>query len=217
MPVIYGNVNVPSNTSAADGSNSPALQGKQGELLDANLHGKYYTQAYRGLSFNGQTLVAGVVVPIYNTTTQVFGIWNRAGNTRNAALQTFDAGVAAVGTGVVSNMGFSQTANAGGSLATGQISAFTPATPIAGSIGVSGGNTVSFTQTAATTIASTWLMTLNYSYFSTAFLTSPQVGAHYDFDEGVIVPPNWAIWAGCSTAANGSTMNLGLRWSEPPV
>ena len=61
------------------------------------------------------------------------------------------------------------------------------------------------------------LMTLNDSYFSTAFLASPGPGLHYDFDEGVIVPPNVAVWVSQVTAANGGTWALSLRWGEPPL
>jgi hypothetical protein len=217
---ISGIVNAPSIVSNADGTQPIALMGKQAELLVAELHGKYYTQAYRGQSFLGVTANAGVAIPAYNTTAQTFGIWNKAGNTRNAALQVLDAGIDAVGTGVVSNFALSQSASAGSALATGGISAFTAGTAttiFGGNIGIAPANTVSFTPSAATTLASTFLMSLNYSYFSTALLSSPQVGLHYDFDEGVIVPPNWAVWVGGATVSNGGTWNLGLRWSEPPL
>jgi hypothetical protein len=218
---IQGIVNPPANLSVSDGLSPVALMGKAAELMVAELHAKYYTQAYRGVAFLGVTAPGGVALPAYNTTAQVFGLWNRAGNTRNAALQVLDAGIVAVGTGVVSNFALSQTQGAGSALATGQISAFTAGsatTIFGGNIGVTGGgNTVSFTPSAATSLASTFLMSLNYSYFSTAFLASPGPGLHYDFDEGVIVPPNVAVWLGGATVSNGGTWDVGIRWSEPPL
>jgi len=214
---IQGIVNPPGNQSVNDGLQPIALMGKAAELLVAELHAKYYTQAYRGTSYIGSTAGAGVVTPIYTTTSQTFGIWNVAGNTRNAALQVLDAGINAVGTGVVSNFCLAQSLNAGSALATGGISAFTAGTPSTGVVGSQAQNTVRFTPSAATTLASTLLMTLNYSYFSTAFLSSPGPGLHYDFDEGVIVPPNVAVWVSQVTAANGGTWALSLRWGEPPL
>ena len=214
---ISGIVNPPGNASLGDTAQPIALMGKAAELLVAELHAKYYTQAYRGTAYIGTTAGAGVVTPIYTTTSQTFGIWNIAGNTRNASLQVLDAGINAVGTGVVSNFCLSQSLNAGSALATGGISVFTAATPSGAIVGSQAANSVRFTASAATTLATTLLMTLNYSYFSTAFLASPGVGLHYDFDEGVIVPPNTAVWVSQVTAANGGTWSLSLRWGEPPL
>jgi hypothetical protein len=216
---IQGIVNAPANQSVTDGLSPVALMGKAAELLTAELHAKYYSQAYRGVAFLGSTAGGGVAIPIYNTTAQVFGLWNRAGNTRNAALQVLDAGIVSVGSGVVSNFTLGQSTNAGSGIATGNISAFTAgtATTLTGqNVGVLLGNSVSFTPSAATTLAALFLMSLNYSYFSTAFLASPAPGLHYDFDEGVIVPPNLAVWLS-SNVANGGTWNASLRWSEPPL
>lgn len=214
---LSGIVNAPANASISDGSQPIWLMGKAAEGLIAALHAKYYTQAYRGTSYIGTTAAAGVVTPIYTTTAQTFGIWNRSGNTRNAALQVLDAGINAVGTGVVSNFCLSQTLNAGSGLASGNISAFTAVAPQTSVVGLSGANTVSFAPGTATTLATTLLMSLNYSYFSTAFLSTPGPGLHFDFDEGVIVPPNVAVWVSQVTAANGGTWALSLRWGEPPL
>lgn len=214
---VSGIVNAPANASVTDGLQPIALMGKSAELLVAELHAKYYTQAYRGISYIGSTAGAGVVVPTYSTTSQVFGIWNPAGNSRNAALQILDGGINAVGTGVVSNFVLGQNLNAGSATATGGITNFTAGTPSPGTVGATAANTVRFCPLTATTPVPTILMTLNYTYFSTAFLASPVPGIHYDFDEGVIVPPNVAIWVSTSTLANGSTWSLALRWGEPPI
>ena len=57
---VSGIVNAPANASIADGSQPIALMGKSAELIVAELHGKYYTQAYRNNLFNGSTAIAGV-------------------------------------------------------------------------------------------------------------------------------------------------------------
>ena len=212
---LQGLVAAPSNVSVNDGLSPVALQGKQAELIVAELHGKYYTQAYRNNLFNGSTAIAGVTLPAYNTTTQVFGLWNPAGNTKNAVLVSLDIGLVS-GADILSNWTLSQSLNAGSALATGGISAFTAGTPQGGNIGVSGGNSVRFTPSAATTLASTFLMTLGLSFNTTTTTTNYAVSLHYDFDGKVIVPPNSAVWA-TNNAASGSVADLSLFWEEVPV
>ena len=212
---LQGYVGAPSNTSAADGTSPIVLQGKQAELIVAELHGKYYTQAYRNNLFNGSTAIAGVTVPAYNTTGNVFGLWNPAGNTKNAVLVSLDIGLVS-GALILSNWTLSQSLNAGSALATGGISAFTSATPQGGNIGVSGGNSVRFTPSAATTLASTFLMTLGMSYNTTTTVANQLQTVHYDFDGKVIVPPNSAVWV-TNNAASGGTFDLTLFWEETPV
>lgn len=217
MAVMWVTPGIPSTTSATDGTPVPMLGGKQAEGIVAELHAKYYTQAYRNSSFIGSTAGTGVVPPIYTTTAQTFGIWNVAGNTRNAVLQTLDVGIVTAGTVVVSSFCLSQSLNAGSALATGGISAFTAATPQSGTIGVSGGNTVRFTGSAATTLAATFLMALNYGFYSTAVTAaSPAQSLHYDFEGGVIVPPNAAVWV-ANNVASSFTYNQTLRWEEAPL
>jgi hypothetical protein len=216
---IQGIVNPPANASVNDGLQPIALMGKAAELIVAELHAKYYTTAYRGTGYIGSAAGAGVVPPIYTTTAQTFGIWNRAGNTRNAVLQTLDVGVAVFGAQVIGNLCLSQSLNAGSALATGGISAFTAGTPSTAVVGSQAANTVSFAPGAATTLATTFLMSLNYSFFSTAAPTggAPAPCLHYDFEGGVIVPPNVAIWLASAPAAQSATFNPTLRWEEPPL
>ncbi len=216
---IQGIVNAPSNTSNADLAQPVILAGKQAELIDANLHAKYYTQAYRNNAYIGSTAAGGVVPPNYSTTAQTFGLWNPAGNTRNAVLQTLDWGLVTLGTPAVAHPALSYTPSAGSALATGGISVFTSATPVSANIGAIAGNSVRFTASAATTLASTFLMALPFAYFSTTTTTVATFAAplmHYDFDGGVLVGPNTALW-NAANILTGSTWNVSLRWYEPPV
>jgi hypothetical protein len=216
---LQGIVNAPSNNSVNDGSSPVALQGKAAELLDANLHAKYYTQAYRNNAFIGSTAAGGVVPPNYSTTAQTFGLWNPAGNTKNAVLQTLDAGLVTLGTPAVSHLALSYTPSAGAALATGGISAFTSAVPVGANIGAAAQNSVRFTPSAATSLASSFLMALPWGYFSTTTTTVATLATsllHYDFDGGIIVPPNTALWV-CANILTGSTWNLSLRWYEAPI
>ncbi len=219
MPVIQGVVGAPSNTSAADGTNQNMLQGKAGEGVVAELHGKYYTQAYRNNAFIGSTAAGGVVPPNYSTTAQTFGIWNPAGNTKNAILISLDFGLVTLGTPAVSSLALSYTPLAGSTLASGAISAFTSAAPVTSIVGNSANSTVRFTPSAATTLASTFLMPLPFSYFTTTTTTVATFASnllHYDFDGSVGCAPNAAIWVGANILT-GSTWNISLRWYEAPI
>jgi hypothetical protein len=212
---IQGVTQAPSNTSNSDNTSPIILAGKQSELVVTELHGQQYTQAYRGSLFIGSTAIGGVAVPAYNTTAQVFGLWNPAGNSKNAVLVSLDAGLVS-GALALSNFTLSQSLNAGSALATGGISAFTSANPQGGNIGLSGGNTVRFTPSAATTLASTFLMTLGMSFNTTTTTTNYAFFGHYEFNGRVIVPPNSAIWV-TNNAASGGTFDLSLIWEETPV
>jgi len=219
MPIVFGQVGAPSSTSSADSTNLPLLQGKQGEGVVAELHGKYYTQAYRNNAFIGATAAGGVVPPNYSTTAQTFGIWNPAGSGKNAILIAVDFGLVTLGTPAVSSLALSYTPNAGSSLATGQISAITTAAPVAAIVGNTAASVCRFTPSAATTLASTFLMPLPFSYFSTTTTTVATFASqllHYDFDGSVGVAPNNAIWV-CANILTGSTWNISLRWYEAPV
>ncbi len=205
--------------SAQDGSSAPMLGGKALEGIVAELHGKYYTQNYRGFAFIGSTAAGGVVPPNYSTTAQTFGIWNPAGNAKNAILISLDVGLVSLGTPAVSSLALSYTPFAGSSVASGQISAFTSAAPLAGIVGNPVNNSVRFTPSAATTLASTFLMPLPFSYFTTTTTTVATAAAnllHYDFDGSVGCAPNTAIWVGANILT-GSTWNISLRWYEAPI
>ena len=130
MPILFGQVGAPSTTSASDGSNLPALQGKQGDLVVSELHGKYYTQSYRGNSYWGSTAAAGVTLTIVTATTNVgLILWNPQGSGKNAALiATTITPTTAMTT--AAGYGYGIVLNAGAGVATGApFSAFTERPP----------------------------------------------------------------------------------------
>ena len=220
MPLIFGNVGPPSSTSAADGTNLPVLQGKTGEVMNANVHGKYYTQNYRSKLFVGSTAAGGVIPPNYSSSAQTFGLWNQGINGLQAVLVSLDMNVATIGTPAVSGLGLAVLVNAGTGIATGGISAFTSGSPYRGNLsGASGtgGNSVLFTPSAATVpTTSLGLHWFPWSYLST---TTSTVGGynllHYDFDGTIVVPSNTAMWV-VANILTGSTWNITLKWYEAP-
>src|SRR5437870_11181754 len=70
----------PSSAGSTDGSTVTLNAGRANELLVAELHGKYFTECYRGNVFYGSTATSGVVIPIGSSTTPTYCVWNPAGS-----------------------------------------------------------------------------------------------------------------------------------------
>lgn len=173
-------------------------------------------QTLAGNTFIGSTTYAGVAVPAYNATAQVFGLWNPAGSQKNAVLVKLNLGVATVGTPAVAALGLSYVPNAGSAIgATGApITAFTETAAVSGLVGKAALNGARFTL-SATTIAPTFFYNIALSQETTSAVNGIMWSEH-DFDGCVIVPPNTYIGLGGS-AAPGQTFQASLVWFEVPV
>src|SRR5271166_2715298 len=101
MPVSFGTVGPPSNTSIADGQTASVLMGKSAEQVFAELHGKWYTPAYRGRVFTASSLIAGITIPVNTTTSPTWTLFNPLGSGINVELITLDVGWPAAPTTVV--------------------------------------------------------------------------------------------------------------------
>ncbi len=217
--LIQGVTQAPTNVSGTDGNNYTVLQGKQAELVVAELHGKYYTQAYRGSVFWGSTASAGVLIPIASTTAPTFALWNPAGSGVNAALIKYMVGWVAT-TGTAGNIQFAFTTGNGSSVATGaSISAFTTGTPTNGLIGSGIASKMKFTPSAATiSVAGTLLGTTGMSQLTTTgtSTTVPMWQLQMDFDGTLVVPPGGLIFT-VGSAALTSTFTQTLVWEEVPI
>src|SRR5882672_3614960 len=116
--LIQGAVGAPSTTSNADGSNPFLLQGKQGDALVSELHGKYYTQNYRGNVYFASTAAAGVTVSIFsNASFTGLALWNPQGSNRNLSILRTTWAPQTVAT-AVAGMGYAWLNNAGSSIGT---------------------------------------------------------------------------------------------------
>ena len=83
MPVIFGTAANPVAANVGDGVTASVELGRQGDALVSELHGKYWSAAFRGNVFLGATLAAGIVVPFVAATLSAkFGLWNPAGSAR---------------------------------------------------------------------------------------------------------------------------------------
>ncbi len=177
--------------------------------------GDLVSQVLAGNMFIGSTAAAGVAIPAYNATAQVFGLWNPLGSGKVAVPVYITVGVATVGTPAVSDLSLSILANAGSQVATGAaITAFTAATPVNARLGSGKVSGMRFTASAATTTAPSHLMSLGVSQES----ATPGTGlftARFDFCGSVAIDPGTYIGIGGS-AAIGQTAAVTLVWYEIP-
>jgi hypothetical protein len=175
-------------------------------------------------TFIGSTTYAGVAIPAYNATAQVFGLWNPEGSGVNIILLKLTLGIATAGTEAVAALGLSALYNTGGAIATGApISAFTQTSSLPGLIGDGAGQaapskgrfTLSATITAPTFVYGIALAETAGSATTTAAPLAVQWAEH-DFDGIVGVAPGTYIGLGGSVAP-GSTYQGSLSWLEVPV
>ena len=175
-------------------------------------------------SFIGSTTYAGVAVPAYNATAQVFGLWNPAGSGVNLILVRMTIAAATTGTTAVAALGLSALYNTGSQVATGSpITAFTQTASLpgligdaAGAAGTSAGKfTLAATMTAPTFVYDLGMATTAGTATTTAAPPALNWGV-YDFTGVVGVAPGTYIGLGGS-AAPGSTFQGSIEWIEVPV
>ena len=201
MPVMFGAVGAPSNVSASDSANLAALQGKAGELIDSNLHGKWYTAAYRNRVFVGSSLIAGVTIPVNTTTAPTFTLFNPLGSGVNLELVSFDM-YSLGGTMVVGTI-------------LGGLSTQTPTAVTAGGATISvpvggGGVAQAKLYTAATIVA----ITTHFYLGQVAATTSASV--HYEFDGKIIIAPGGLITVYSNPVQTAVTVPS-FVWAEWPI
>lgn len=174
-------------------------------------------------TFIGSTTYAGIAVPAYNATAQVFGLWNPYGSEIDVILVKLNLGVATTGTTAVSSLGLSALYNTGNQIATGSpISAFTQTSSLPGLLGdangAAGNSKARFTLSATVTAPA---FAYNISLSSTAGTATTTAAAptvqwmQHDFDGAIGVSPGTYIGLGGSVAP-GSTFQGTLVWMEIP-
>jgi hypothetical protein len=221
MPMILQGQVVPlPNTNLPDGSNQNLLQGKAGEGIFAELHGKYLTQAYRGKLWNASLTTASAIPAAATNATPNFIVWNPAGNTTAVVLARLNVGFVA-GTGIAGQIGYTYVPNAGTSIATGAaFSAFTAGPAIRSSIAGAAytGNILFGTAATATGTAPYVPVRWRWSSLSQGAPITSTAAAYTlfeDFDGSLILPPNVA-WYPDATVAIAETMMISLVAYEIP-
>lgn len=224
MPIIYGNVGAPSSTSAPDGTNLPILQGKQGELLASEVHGKYYTQNYRNNVYYAANAAAGGTVAVFSATSFTgLGLWNLAGSGKNLVLIRATLALStAAGTGTT--FGYVYQQNVGSALGTAApISATTPITAtrgpaVLGPLVAGQGASVALAVSAATLTTASTLFIPTGLGTGTGAITVPSttLGVNEYFDGSLIIAPG-TFFGFALAVASTNTSNCSFLWEETPL
>ena len=222
---MTGTVFNPTSISQADGTtNLMDTLGKAGEQLVAELHGKYYTQTYRGTLFYASSAPGTpVVIPAFGATSITgLPLWNPAGSNKNIIpVRLTIAQITAAS--VANTKGWTILQNAGSTLATAApMSVFTQITATRGcglsnqALGV--GNSVALVGSAATlTAACTTFCSMGFT-LGTGAVTVPsqQSVFSYDFDGTLVIQPG-SVFIPAGSVADTGTYNLSLTWYEAPL
>lgn len=210
MATIQGIVNPPSSTSAQDGANPLVLQGKAGELVKTDLHGKWYTAAYRGRVFSGS--VAAVTLPTNaSNLVSVFSLFNPANSPVNVELISLNWAYV-VATTVVNGIGlYYQRIGGAVTIPTSQ----TAGTVTSGLVGNTASPQALFLS-AATHVGTPTLGTI-VGYTGAVTSTAANIN-QYLFDGKFVLPPNTIVSVAMTTAASTASGFTGsLDWAEWPI
>ena len=203
MPLLQGTTLDPSTLSSADGSSNVLNLGRSNEALIAQLHGKYYTQCYRGNIFYASTVTAGRALSL-TTITPTYTIWNPAGSGKLCipfvTLIGWTSVTAALGTIV-----WTATTNAGDTIAAAApLLAFGTGTPLNANLGSGKVSQMRIATGGTTTLAAvpTFYRSTGLSITPTTAATAVAPGWVWrdDWDGGGIIPPGQAIHLMATTA-----------------
>lgn len=212
MTQVSGLVSAPSTTSLPDGTiNSNFLQGKQAELLDAKLHGDWYTQSYRGNLFWGATAAAGTTIPIQaSSLAGTFVLYNPANSGKNLELVEYSAAFEAATT-VVSDVSLYYQLNIGS--VTAALATLTSLTPHPGNLG--GSTAPQALLYSAATFAGA-LIRGPILFGPAAVTANNPLPIVKMFNGMIIVPPGCAVTT-AGTAAQTSAASQHIIWVENPI
>lgn len=216
-----GTISNPTTISGTDSQTFPNnLFGKAGEDIIAELHGKYYTQSYRGEMFYATT-VAATAPAIYTATAVTsLSLWNPQGSGKNIVVaKAIYAPVTAVSTATM--VGFALIQNAGSGVSTGGPISVTAALGVGfrgGSLlnGAGQGSSVALVSTSSTVVAPTQFIPI-FGMTSDVISTSSEGTATVYDPEGTLIlqPGSYIAWA--SAVANSGTAQFGFWWYEAPL
>jgi hypothetical protein len=218
--LLSGTIFNPSNASSADGTTNAVNQGRANEMLVAELHGKYFTQCYRGNVFYSSTASGGVIIPISTTLTPTYSVWNPSGSGKLLVPITLYVGWTAT-TAALGNIVWTSTTAASSGLSTSSgFSAFGSSTTVNGNLGAGNASVVRVASGGTTTLvaASTVYRATGFSITATTAATSVAPGWTWrdDYDGSMIIPPGNAVHI-MATTAIAITAEITLVWAEVPL
>ncbi len=185
----------PSGAATPDGATASVNLGRANEAIVTELHGKYFTQCYRGNVYLASTTTAGVVIPIASTLTPTYSLWNPAGSGKLIVpIVTLIAWNAT--TGVVGGLVWHATTNAGSSISTtAPFVAFGTGTPVNANVGSGKVSQLKAATGGTTTLvgASTFYRNTGIGVTSVAVTVPGFQTLRDDWDGSGILPPGNAI------------------------
>ncbi len=196
----------------SDGVSPPGgfRQGRLGEMIMSELHGRYYTQVRRGNVFMARAIVTAPVA--FSTAAGTGGplLWNGS-STVNAAILAIGYGNSVANTTTAVALGL--TGNTGQTVAPGTTTAIDSV--INTYIGGATPNCTTY-QKGTVTVAGS-LFTPFADLMTGAITTRPGNVNWVDLGGLWVVPPNAWVSLACSAASTAAVFNVAMIWEEVPV
>ncbi len=218
-----GTVVNPGTTNLPDGPAPFVGQGKQGEQLIGNVHGRYYTNTYRGNNYFVSTALPGLAFSIFSNTTFIgLMIANPMGSGKNISIGRVSVGASTAGATAASGWGYCWLNGAGSGLINTQYTALTALVATRGNamLGATGqGSSVAITYAGATIAAAsvfTWGRAAAFSTGTGAITVQIANVMTEDLDGTMIVPPG-TMWTLTTAILTGVTANASVTWEEIPI
>lgn len=194
--------------SVTDGVWSGMLAGKMADAIVSELHGKFYTAAYRAKMFYGSTVITGQTLNTQSTTTLTFGLFNPVVTPTVAEPVSYYLGPNA--TAFVSGTIYAKFSNQTPTSTTA-ITATVISTNVSKSGTASGYNAQVLSAGTITAVTSFLpIMSVNSTTINGALTYG------YDFD-GRFVLPSGALLDFGANPAQTNTMFQAILWAEWPT
>lgn len=201
--LLIANIPTP---SPADNTQAQPLGGKAAETLVAALHGVNYTASYRGRSYIGSALIAGVIIPVNTTTAPTFTLYNPVGSGVNLELICLDIGWPAAAASVVGTILASLSIQTPTAVTAGGVTLAMPLN------GANAGTPQGKLYTAATITA----ITSHVPLLGVTSTADAMIASHYEFNGRIVLAPGSLITL-TSTPAQTAVALPSIQWNEFPI
>jgi hypothetical protein len=207
---------VPRNLS--DGTPTNFLAGSMGELIAADIWGKYGEMARRGWVYTASGTL--LTIPVYTTLTNGPALWNPAGSGKLVVPLKLTLSAGGLGTPVITGLVGCFLNSAGSTAATGApVITWTNIAPIGTSLGKQGTATTMFANAVVTYTAQPaafYHFGLNMWKSGTEAISTPVTLVH-DFDSAVMIWPGSLMAIGGTPAATSTTYITSIMFAEIPL
>lgn len=205
------------NTATAVDGQTGYMRGCAGNALAvAHVNGRWYELVRRGMVFIASTAAAGVALPAYNHTAQVFMLWNPADSGVNLELICATFGKVST-TGTDGNICWSYKAGMGAAIGV-PCSAYTAGTPLNALVGGSPDGTTFFAPGTATVTATALLRTSGITQTEVADAQiSPPYPLIESFEQNpIVLAPGSAIFP-TQNITGATVWVISVTYAKVPV